>query len=166
MAPPTAQFRAFTLLELVLVLAIIASALAMVAATVSGFARGQRADNAARQFVALTRWARSQAVTDGVSYQLKVDTSAGQWQLSVQAPASDSFIESPSPFGRVFSVPEGVEIQAELPITDGQQTITFDPTGRCDTGTLHFTGYGSDVTVACSAPVEVYRILKDNGGSL
>lgn len=162
----TAQFRAFTLLELVLVLAIIASALAMVAATLSGFARGQRADNAARQFVSLTRWARSQAVTDGVSYRLKVDVAAGQWQLSVQDPATDGFADSDSPFGRVFTVPEGVEIQAELPITDGQQTITFDPTGRCDTGTLHFVGHGSDVTVSCNDSVEVYRILKDNGGTL
>lgn len=166
MSPRTAQSRAFTLLELVLVLAIIASALAMVAASLSGFARGQRADNAARQFVSLTRWARSQAVTDGVSYRLTVDSAAGQWQLSVQDPATDSFIESPSPFGRVFSVPEGVEIQAELPVTDGQQMITFDPTGRCDTGTLHFVGHGSDVTVSCNTPVEVYCILKDNGGAL
>jgi Tfp pilus assembly protein FimT len=155
--------RAYTLLELVLVLAIIAATLAMVAPSLSGFARGRRAEEAARQFVSLTRWARSQATTDGVSYQLTVDPSLGQWKLTVQDD-TDSFTDTPGPFGRVFSVPEGVEIQAELPIVEGQQTITFDASGRCDTGTLHFIGFGSDITVTCTAPVEVYRILKDNGG--
>ncbi len=157
------QSRAYTLLELVLVLAIIASTLAMVAPSLSGFARGRRAEDAARQFIALTRWARSQAATDGVSYQLTVDPSLGQWKLNVQDD-TDSFTDTPGPFGRVFSVPEGVEIQCELPIVEGQQTITFDASGRCDTGTLHFVGFGSDVTVTCVAPIEVYRILKDDGG--
>jgi len=156
--------RAYTLLELVLVLAIIASTLAMVAPALSGFARGRRAEEAARQFVSLTRWARSQAVTDGVSYQLIVDPTAGQWKINTYDAVTGSLTESISPFGRVYSVPEGVEIQAELPVVEGQQTITFDASGRCDTGTLHFVGFGSDITVTCNAPVEVYRSLKDNGG--
>ena len=103
--------RAYTLLELVLVLAIIASTLAMAAPALSGFARGRRAEEAARQFVALTRWARSQAVTDGVAYKLVVDPAAGQWKLNIHDAATDSFTESTGPFGRVFKVPEGVEIQ-------------------------------------------------------
>ena len=49
-------------------------------------------------------------------------------------------------------------------VVDGQQAITFDATGRCDTGTLRFIGFGGDITVTCAAPVEVYRILKDTGG--
>ena len=154
---------AYTLLELVLVLAIIASTLAMVAPSLSGFARGRRAEEAARKFVSLTRWARSQAVTDGVTYQLVVDPSLGQWKVNLQDDTG-TFGDTPGPFGQTFSVPEGVEIQCELPVVDGQQTITFDPTGRSDTGTLHFTGFGSDITVTCNASVEVYRILKDNGG--
>ena len=55
-------------------------------------------------------------------------------------------------------------IQAELPLTNGQPAITFDATGRCDTGTVRFVGHGSEVAVTCDTPIETYRVVKDEGG--
>ncbi len=171
MAARPDQYRAYTLLELVLVLAIIAVTVAAAAPVLSNFARGRRVEEAARQFVALTHWARSQAINDGVTYQLVIDVAAGSWRLNVQdggandAGSDATFVQASGPFGRVYTAPEGVEIQTELPMVNGQQAITFDPTGRCDTGVIHFVGSGSQVTVSCDAPIETYRILKDNGGN-
>src|SRR5512133_2687940 len=142
----TAQPRAYTLLELVLVLAILATTIAAAAPMLSAFARGRRAEEAARQFVALTHWARSQAITDGVTYQLVIDASARTWRLNIQEDAVQgeeaTFTEASGPFGRVFAAPEGVEIQSQLPLINGKQAITFDATGRCDTGAIHFVGHG------------------------
>lgn len=160
----TRTIRGYTLLELVLVLAILATTIAVAAPMLSAFARGRRAEEAARQFLALTRWARSQAVTDGQTYQLNIDASAGRWWLSVQDQDGGTFSQVSGPFGKVFVVPEGVQIQPSMLANNGQQAISFDPTGRCDTGVIHFVGMGSDIVVTCDAPVEPYRILKDNGG--
>ena len=151
----------YTLLELVMVLAIIATALAMLAPSLSGFATNRKTEEVARQFVSLTRWARSQAVADGTTYQLVIDAQAGRWWLMVQPADSTDFEEVLGPFGRVYTVPEGVEIRPELPVVNGQQAIQFDPTGRNDVAVIHFTGPRSDITVACDAPVEDFRILTD-----
>lgn len=160
-----AQLRGYTLLELVLVLAIIATTIAAAAPVLSKFARGQRAEEAARQFVALTRYARSQAVADGATYQLAIDTNAGKWQLKVlEDESTETYGEASGPFAKQYSVPEGIEIQAELTAKDGQQAITFDSTGRCDTGTVRFSGHGSEITVKCETPTETYRVVKDAGG--
>jgi prepilin-type N-terminal cleavage/methylation domain-containing protein len=170
MAARHGQLRAYTLLELVLVLAILAITVAAAAPVLSNFARGRRVEEAARQFVALTHWARSQAINDGVTFQILIDTSAGSWRVNVQdgemsGVGSDAtFVQASGPFGRVYTAPEGVEIQSELPVINGQRAITFDPTGRCDTGSVRFVGNGSQVTVSCDAPIETFRILKDNGG--
>ena len=170
MAARRNQFRGYTLLELVLVLAIIAVTVAAAAPVLSNFARGRRVEEAARQFMALTHWARSQAITDGVTYQLVVDASAGTWHLNVQdgiprdIGGNTTYTAATGPFSRVYTAPEGVEIQTELPLVNGQQAITFDATGRCDIGSVRFVGNGNEVTVSCNAPLETYRILKESGG--
>lgn len=152
----------YTLLELVLVLAILAIALAAVAPTLSGFASGRQAENTARQFVGLTRFARSQAVSDGIAYQILLQPDNGSWQLQMQEMEGQPFAEMPGPFGRVFTVPEGVTMTTDVPAVDGVQAINFDASGRSDVGVIHFVGPNSDIVVECDAPVEEYRILKDS----
>ncbi len=152
----------YTLLELVLVLAILATAIAALAPSLSGFAAGRKAEETARQFVSLTRWARSQAVAEGVTYQLVIDANGGRWWLTVQEADSEAFEDVPGPFGRVYSAPEGVEIRPEMPLINGQQAIIFEPNGRNDIATIRFVGpHNNEVTVACHAPVEDFRILTE-----
>lgn len=151
--------RAYTLLELVLVLAILGIVLAAAAPSLRSFAAGRKAEDAARQFVAVTRWARSQAVSDGVSYKLVIDPNAGTWQLELADDQDEAGI--PPALARVFTSPEDVSIQTNLTAVDGQLAITFDPTGRNEVAEIHFIGPESDVTVSCGAPSEDFRVLKD-----
>src|SRR5947207_6133930 len=62
--------RGFTLLELVVVMLILTVMLAMVAPSLSGFGRGRQAEQAAANILALSRWAREQAISDGRVYRL------------------------------------------------------------------------------------------------
>lgn len=148
----------YTLLELVLVLALIATALAAVAPSLSGFVKGRKTDESAMQFVALTHWARSQAVSDGTSYQINLDTQAGKWWIGVED--GDSFTDVTGPFGRVYTVGEGVQLDTDIPMVDGKRTITFDAYGRSDVGVVRFIGNGSEIEVACDAPVDEFHIVK------
>ena len=55
----------FTLIELILVMAVLAIVLAIIAPSLGNFFRGRTLDSEARRFVSLTRYAESRAVSEG-----------------------------------------------------------------------------------------------------
>ena len=149
----------YTLLELVLVLAIIAITVAAVAPSLSGFATGRKTEEAAAQFVSLTHFARTQAISDGCVYRIAIDVAAGRWFLQVES--GDGFAELDSPYGRTFTVPENVQIETDASISDGLHVINFDASGRSDLATVKFVGPRGTVEVVCDAPIDEYHILRE-----
>src|ERR1043165_7901245 len=73
--------QAFTLIELILVMAILSIVLAVAAPSLSNFFRGRSLDSEARRFVALTRYGQSRAVSEGVPMVLWLDSSARAYGL-------------------------------------------------------------------------------------
>src|SRR5438093_10887720 len=86
--------RAFTLLELVLVMVIACLALALVAPSLSAWGHGAQLRDLADQFVSLTRLARSRAVADGLTYRINIDAKSGTYQLTVQSGANFAPMQS------------------------------------------------------------------------
>lgn len=157
MTPLSRTTSGFTLLELVLVLAVLAATFAAVAPMLSGFTRGRKVEDTARQFVALTKWARCQAVSDGAVYELVIDPKAGTWGLRVED--GDTFSEVASPLGKVYSAPEEVHIETDIPVVGGQQAIVFDPSGRSDVASVRFVGVNSVIEVSCDAPIDEFHVI-------
>lgn len=80
--PRNSQPRsAFTLVELLLVMAILVVMMALVAPALSHTLRGQKLKEEATRFVALTEYARSEAVSQGVSMSVWVDAKTGKFGL-------------------------------------------------------------------------------------
>lgn len=75
---------AFTLVELILVMATLATALAFAAPRLANFFRGRSLDSEARRFLALTRYGQSRAVSEGVPMILWIDQSEGTYGLRAQ----------------------------------------------------------------------------------
>ena len=150
----------FTLLELVLVLTIIAVVLAAVVPTFSGFAAGRKPQDTAARFVALARYARSEAIADGSTYRILFDVNQGTWWLAGEANGNQPV---DSPLGRVYQVPEGVRIEADVPVVDGVPTLHFAPSGQCEPGAIRFIGPRSQVQVECDAPIDVYHVVDTQG---
>src|SRR6185369_11882132 len=75
------QRRAFTLVELILVMALLAIVMAISAPALSNFFRGRTLDSEARCFVSLTRYGQSRAVSEGVPMVLLIDTRRGTYRL-------------------------------------------------------------------------------------
>lgn len=65
---PAADRRSagFTLIELILVMAMLVAVLALVAPSLGNFFRGRAVDSEARRFLSLTRYAENRAVSEGV----------------------------------------------------------------------------------------------------
>jgi type II secretion system protein H len=73
---------AFTLIELIFVLALLVIITSIAVPRMSGFIRGRALDSESRQLMALMHAAQSRAVSEGMPMMLWIDASGGQYGLS------------------------------------------------------------------------------------
>lgn len=81
---PRADRRAFTLIELILVMAILTMAVAVTAPVLSTFFRGRTLDSEARRMLALTHLGQNRAVAEGVPMDLWFDGASGKFGLEAE----------------------------------------------------------------------------------
>jgi type II secretion system protein H len=74
----------FTLIELMLVMAVLTIAVAIAAPALSHFFRGRSLESQARMLVALTRHAQSRAASEGLPMELWVDTQKSEIGLDAE----------------------------------------------------------------------------------
>ncbi|MFI5381797.1 MAG: GspH/FimT family pseudopilin [Tepidisphaerales bacterium] len=161
------RHHAFTLLELVLVLVIICTALAVAAPSLRGWNRASYLRNAADEFVAATRYARTQAVATGQLHRLTVEN--GQYQLAVQQ--GEAFVPVASNLGHA-TLPDGWDIKitsqgqatqgqaAQVQATENGNSIDFYPTGRTQPAKVRITSdQGVVLEVECAAPTESFQVI-------
>lgn len=80
---------AFTLIELVLVLALLVVAVSMVAPRMSGFIRGRALDSEARRLMAVLHAGQARAVSEGMSIVLWIDQKQNAYGLEEETPGRD-----------------------------------------------------------------------------
>ena len=135
---------------------------ALVAAPALGtFGKGRGAGNCADQIVSLTRWARTQSITRGVTYRLNLDPSARTYWLS-QVRDDGTVDVLGEEFGRVFTAPEGVTLNWTAPQQQDGQYIQFLPTGRTDPATIRVADMrGKVIEITCYSPTEMFHVVTD-----
>ena len=120
-----------TLLELILVMVILSTVLAMAAPSLRGFFASRRSEDTAAQILALTQLARSQAISEGILYRLNFDTQERTYWLTAQQ--AGAFEPLDKEFGQIFELPKDVEMELEgLRQEDRDVFLEFTPYG--DTG--------------------------------
>ena len=155
--------RGFTLVELVLVLAIIALTFMLAAPELRNFVRGRSAMNTAGMFVATTHFARSQAITDATTYRVNIDVTNGRWWVTMNS--ATGYVEIDSAHGQSTSAADGVRIETDpgIKAADGMQYIEFDPSGRSDPAVVRFVGLQGVVEVVCETPLDQFHISAGDG---
>jgi type II secretion system protein H len=81
----TGRRHGFTLIELVLVMAMLLIVLAVAFPSLREFFRGRDLDSEARRFLSLTHYGQSRAVAEGVPMLLWIDEKQGAYGLQAQA---------------------------------------------------------------------------------
>jgi type II secretion system protein H len=112
--------RAFTLIELILVMSLLLIVTAVSAPQLSAFFRGRTLDVEARRFLSLTRYGQSRAVAEGVPMVLWIDAKQGAYGLEAQP--DGRFTDDKAV---AYLVSERLEIEAEampLPQTERART--------------------------------------------
>ncbi|MBI1371550.1 MAG: type II secretion system protein GspH [Phycisphaera sp.] len=150
----------FTLIELIVVMLIIATTLAIAAPSLRGFARGQALDQAARSIVTLTDYARDMAISEGRPYRLTLDAERNTYRLTAQN--GGVYETLGTDLGRTFEIPVSIDARWVTPVEgDVEGTITFDPGGRGDTAEIVLVapgGYG--VSIRNDSPAERFHIVQ------
>jgi len=76
--------RAFTLLELMLVMAMLLIVLSVTFPSLKNFFRARNIDSEARRFLSLTRYGQSRAISEGVPMMLWIDAKQGTYGVQPQ----------------------------------------------------------------------------------
>ncbi len=152
--------RAFTLVELVLVMTLLVTIIGLAAPKLARFFGGRTLEIEASRFLALTQYGQSQAVSEGVPMILWVDRRAGTYGLRQEGGNSFNSARSSAqqqPRNR-FSGQDPWDYQV-----DPSLNIEIDPNARLTNG-LATIRFESDGTIdETSVPLIFIRETKDTG---
>lgn len=156
---------AFTLVELIAVMALLVTVIAVASPSLAGFFRGRAVEAEARRFMSLTRFGQSRAASEGVPMILWVDLNQRTYGLE----ADSSFTDEDT---RAVEYMLDGSVTAEIGATEsGSETITGNTLFGSGTVTssrhssLPHIRFEPDGGISESSP-ENFRLMDRDGGSL
>lgn len=152
--------KGFTLLELILVMVILSTVLAMAGPSLSGFFASRQTHDTAAQILALTQLARSQAISEGIVYRLNFDTTERTYWLTAQH--AGAFEELQTGLGQVFTLPKDMVMELEgVEEEDLDVFLQFTPQGTVTAGTVRLVDRrGLALEVTCPTVTESFSIIE------
>lgn len=148
----------FTLIELILVLALLAIVLAVSSPSLSRFFKGRGLESEAQRFLALTRAAQSRAVSEGVPMVVWLDTKQRNYGLN----ADKSYVEE-DPNALEFAMDPTLETDARFSAEASfANRIAAFKNEKLDASGLYLLRFNPDGFVSLSSPEAViFRQGKD-----
>ncbi len=154
-----ARVHAFTLIELILVMALLAIVLAISAPSLSRFFHSRGLDNEAQRFMALTRAAQSRAISEGVPMVVWFDTKQRAYGLN----ADKSFVEQDAK-AQMFNLEDTVEVEARYSAeANAAAKASQFKNERLDSASLYTLRFNPDGFISPGSPEMVVFRQKDNG---
>ena len=150
--------KAFTLIELVIVMTILCVIAGLAMPTLRNFGEGRRVAEAAQQLVSVANFARTQSINESVVYRLNLDAKSNTYWLT--AWRGGAYVSPGGTFGHVFSAPEDVTLDWDAPQYADGRYVEFYPTGRVTPVVVQLTDRGGGITrVACPSSAEAFEVL-------
>jgi type II secretion system protein H len=152
--------RGFTLLELILVMVILSTVLAMAAPSLRGFFTSRQTHDTAAQILALTQLARSQAISEGILYRLNFDTRERTYWLTAQR--AGVFEKLTTGFGQIYTLPKDMNVELEeLDEEEDDVFLEFTPQGTVTAGTVRIIDRrGRAIEVTCPTATESFSVVE------
>lgn len=152
------EVRAFTLLELILIMIILCTVLAMAAPSLRGFFSSRQLNDVAEQILVMTRYAKTQSVFQSRFYRLNFDVDQRRCWISVLS--ENQYEPLKESFGNDFSLSEDVTVTFENVLQeDGVYYFEFNPAGYTKAGWVRLEdNQGNILEVVCYSPSEYFEI--------
>ena len=150
--------RAFTMIELIVVLVILGIAIGMTVPSLKGWGMGSKLRDATQQLVSATRYARAESAGQAATLRLSLDPVENAYTVLKQA--NGDFAEVAGEFGRPTILPTGFTLQL---VSGGSEkdSIDFFPNLRATPAVVRITtptGLTSDV--ACDYPAGGFHVVE------
>ena len=160
----TAALRGFTLVELVVVMTLLVTVIALASPSLAGFFRGRAVEAEARRFMSLTRLGQSRAASEGIPMILWIDLNQRTYGLE----ADSSFTDEDT---KAIAYTLDGNVTAEIGATDSMagaitsNTLFDNATSSSKHAALPHIRFEPDGGVSESSP-ESFRMMDRDGGSL
>src|ERR1044071_4193101 len=155
-----AKSQGFTLLELVLVMVILATMMAVAVPSLRGFWAGARTRDAATELLAVIRYGHMQAVADSQVYRLNWGFEDDHWAVWLTKQDGTEFVEADRGWGRHFAMPDRTELQCTRAGDTSLTYVEFQPSGRVDPASLKIVDQGGmTIEISCLSPTEQFRLV-------
>lgn len=148
--PTRSRRHGFTLIEMILVMALLVVAVSMVSPRLSGFIRGRALESEARRVLALTHAARSRAISESMPVLLWLDATVGRYGVERETPGQKG-----DPLAQEFTVDDNLRIAFD----QAQRLIGQTLTSTRTTGLLPGISSSQRPTTARTEPS--IRLLPD-----
>ncbi len=135
--------RAFTLVEIVVVLMIMAVILTLTTVSLSGATAGVASRESAGRLLVALRYARYYAAVHGCQCRVTFSREKNSYDLTCRTDADQDTFEA-MPGGRQGTLDprvrfSGIDVQARQSEQGNPDVITFEPTGECDGARIEIT---------------------------
>ena len=152
--------KAFTLLELILIMIILCTVLAMAAPSMRGFFSSQQLSNMTEQILAMTRYAKVQAVFESRYYRVNFDPHQRLYWISSRRASQYERLDNN--FGRLYPIPSEIDISFyKVPYDNGIYYFEFNPKGYSKEAALRLKDNQDNVReIVCYNPAENYEIVE------
>ena len=140
----------FTLVELILVMALFVIVFAIVSPDLSGFFRGRNLDNEAQRFLSLTRFGRSRAISEGVPIELWINAKQGSYGLEALSGYTETSANAVS-----YPVDPSVQISTSLALQTLTRSNYWTQTKTLTRG-LPMIRFQPDGYISDTSPREIY----------
>ncbi|MGC3961418.1 MAG: prepilin-type N-terminal cleavage/methylation domain-containing protein [Verrucomicrobiota bacterium] len=156
--------RAFTLVELIAVMALLVTVIAIASPSLAGFFRGRAVDAEARRVLSLTRLGQSRAASEGIPMILWADLNQRSYGLE----ADSSFVDEDT---KAVEYTLDGNVTMEIGATDdtagaiNANTLFGSGTSNSKHASLPNIRFEPDGSISASSP-ESFQLMDRDGGSL
>ena len=158
----------FTLMELMIVMTLLAILTATVTPVFRGTLTGVKAENEARDLVAMLEYAQSRAITDAVEYRVYVAPTLNSYWLEraqMQNGRPVSFAVVTDTVVERVNLPVNAQLAEPRARREGKEMlyyVGFYPNGMCDEALLGITDLDDDTTFLISTEGSQVRWAEDD----
>ena len=152
--------KAFTLLELILIMIILCTVLAMAAPSLRGFFTSRQLNDMTEQILAMTRYAKVQAVFESRYHRVNFDPYQRFYWISSLRESQYERLDNN--FGNLYSIPAEIDVSFDnVSYENGVYFFEFNPEGYSREAAVRLKDNRDNIReVVCYSPAENYEVVE------